>query len=49
MDVGFLWPIFILLNGSAAGVSLVAGVVAAFSPGEIEELRRQDAKAAVAL
>ncbi|MEY4402841.1 MAG: hypothetical protein RIR91_876 [Verrucomicrobiota bacterium] len=49
MDAGFLWPIFILLNGSAAGVSLVAGVVAAFSPGEIEELRRQDAKAAVAL
>ncbi len=49
MDVGFLWPIFILLNGSAAGVSLVAGVVAAFSPGEIEALRRQDAKAAVAL
>jgi CBS domain containing-hemolysin-like protein len=49
MDVGFLWPIFILLNGSAAGVSLVAGVVAAFSPGEIEEMRRQDAKAAVAL
>lgn len=49
MDVGFLWPIFILLNGSAAGVSLVAGVVSAFSPGEIEELRRQDAKAAVAL
>ena len=49
MEVGFLWPIFILLNGSAAGVSLVAGVVAAFSPGEIEELRRQDAKAAVAL
>ena len=49
MDVGFLWPLFILLNGSAAGVSLVAGVVAAFSPGEIEELRRQDAKAAVSL
>jgi len=49
MDVGFLWPIFILLNGSAAAVSLVAGVVAAFSPGEIEELRRRDAQAAVAL
>jgi CBS domain containing-hemolysin-like protein len=49
MEAGFLWPIFVLLNGSAAGVSLVAGVVAAFSPGEIEELRRRDAQAAIAL
>lgn len=49
MDVGILWPIFVLLNGSAASVSLVAGVVAGFSLGEIEELRRKNAQAAVSL
>jgi CBS domain containing-hemolysin-like protein len=49
MDAWFLWPIFILLNGSAAGFSLVAGVVAALSHTELEELRRQDAKAAVSI
>jgi CBS domain containing-hemolysin-like protein len=45
----WLWLIFIVLNGSAAGISLVGGVVAALSHGEVEELRRKDAKAAVAL
>ncbi len=49
MEVGFLWPIFVFLNGCAAIVSLVAGVVAGFSLGEIEELRRQNAQAAVSL
>lgn len=44
-----LWPIFILLNGSAAGISLVAGVVSTLSHAELEELRRQDAKAAVSI
>jgi CBS domain containing-hemolysin-like protein len=45
----YLWPVFILLNGSAAGISLVAGVVSALSHAELEELRRQDAKAAVSI
>ena len=49
MDLWLLWPIFILLNGSAAGISLVGGVVSALSHGEVEELRRQDATVAVAL
>ena len=49
MEVSLLWPIFVLLNGGAAAISLVAGVVAGFSPGEVEELRRRDAHAAVAL
>ena len=45
----YLWPVFILLNGSAAGISLVAGVVSALSHTELEDLRRQDAKAAVSI
>ena len=45
----YLWPVFLLLNGSAAGISLVAGVVSALSHAELEELRRQDAKAAVSI
>lgn len=49
MEPWFLWTVFILLNGSAAAISLVAGVVSAFSLGEIEELRRRDAKVAMAL
>jgi hypothetical protein len=49
MEPGLLWIIFILLNGSAAMLSLVAGVVSSFSLGEIEELRRHNAKAAIAL
>lgn len=49
MDAWFLWPIFILLNGGAAGFSLVGGVVSALSHTELEELRRQDAKAAVSI
>ena len=49
MEPWLLWIIFISLNGSAALLSLVAGVVSAFSLGEIEELRRHNAKAAIAL
>ena len=45
----YLWPVFILLNGSAAGISLVAGVVSALSHTELEDIRRQDAKAAVSI
>ena len=45
----YLWPVFILLNGSAAGISLVAGVVSALSHAELEDLRRRQATAAVAL
>lgn len=49
MEPWLLWTIFILLNTSAAILSLVAGVASAFSVGEIEELRRQNAKVAIAL
>jgi CBS domain containing-hemolysin-like protein len=49
MDVWLLWPIFIFLNGSAATISLVAGVVSALSHTELEDLRRLDAKAAVSI
>jgi len=45
----YLWSAFILLNGTAAGISLVAGVVSALSHTELEDLRRQDAKAAVSI
>jgi CBS domain containing-hemolysin-like protein len=48
-SVWYLWVVFVLLNGSAAGISLVAGVVSALSPAELEELRRRDAQAAVAI
>ena len=49
MSPWLLWCIFLFLNLGAALVSLVAGVVAAFSPAEVEELRRQNAKAAISL
>ncbi len=45
----YLWPVFLLLNSSTAGISLVAGVVSALSHAELEDLRRQDAKAAVSI
>ena len=45
----YLWPVFVLLNASAAGISLVAGVVSALSHTELEDIRRQDAKAAVSI
>ena len=48
-SVWYLWLIFVLLNGSAAGISLVAGVVSALSHTELEDLRRRQATAAVAL
>jgi len=48
-SVWYLWLVFILLNGSAAGISLVAGVVSALSHAELEDLRRRQAAAAVAL
>ena len=47
--VWYLWPVFVLLNAAAAAISLVSGVVAALSHAELEELRRQDAKAAVSI
>lgn len=49
MDVWLLWPAFIILNGGAAGISLVTGVVSSLSHAELEELRRRDAQAAVAI
>lgn len=49
MDVWLLWPIFVFLNGSAAAISLVAGVVSALSHTELEDLRRLDAQAAVSI
>ncbi len=48
-SVWHLWLVFVLLNGSAAGISLVAGVVSALSHAELEDLRRRQAKSAVAL
>ena len=48
-SVWYLWLVFVLLNGSAAGISLVAGVVSALSHAELEDLRRRQATAAVAL
>ncbi len=48
MDSWTLWPAFALLNGLAAAFSLVGGVVSALTHAELEELRTQDAKAAVA-
>ena len=48
-SVWYLWLVFVLLNGSAAGISLVAGVVSALSHTELEDLRRRQATAAVAL
>ena len=49
MEVWLLWPVFFLLNGAAAGISLMAGVVSSLSHAELEELRRRDAQAAVAI
>jgi CBS domain containing-hemolysin-like protein len=49
MDHWILWPVFVLLNGSAAAISLVSGTVVALSHAELEDLRRRDAKAAVSL
>lgn len=49
MDVWLLWPVFLILNGSAAGISLVAGVVSSLSHAELEDLRRRDARAAIAI
>jgi hypothetical protein len=49
MDHWILWPVFVLLNGSAAAISLVSGTVVALSHTELEDLRRRDAQAAVSL
>ena len=49
MDHWILWPVFVLLNGGAAAISLVSGTVGALSHTELEELRRRDAKAVVSL
>jgi CBS domain containing-hemolysin-like protein len=48
-SVWYLWLVFVLLNSSAAGISLVAGVVSALSHAELEELRRRDASAVVSI
>ena len=49
MEVWLLWPVFFVLNGAAAGISLMAGVVSSLSHAELEELRRRDAQAALAI
>ncbi len=49
MDHWILWPVFVLLNGAAAAISLVSGTVVALSHAELEDLRRRDAQAAVSL
>ncbi|MEY3772589.1 MAG: hypothetical protein RL067_603 [Verrucomicrobiota bacterium] len=49
MDHWILWPVFVLLNGAAATISLVSGTVGALSHAELEDLRRRDAQAAVSL
>lgn len=48
-SVWYLWLVFVLLNGAAAGISLAAGVVSSFTHTELENLRRRDALAAVSI
>lgn len=49
MEVNLLWPAFLLLNGSAAAVSVLHGMVTAFREHEIDVLRASRPAAAAVL
>lgn len=49
MEANLLWPAFLLLNGSAAAVSVLHGMVTAFRADEVDGLRSSHASAAEVL
>jgi CBS domain containing-hemolysin-like protein len=49
MEANLLWPAFLLLNGSAAAVSVLHGMVTAFRADEVDGIRATHPKAAATL